>query len=300
MKSNIRFSALLIAIFLFCSALFPSLRALQADFTARNGYAHASDDHRPIRILFIGNSYTFVNNIPLLASALAAKESRPLETESVTEGGATLKLHWQKGDALRAIRQGPWDYVVLQEHSTLGPKAVVNGIAQINDPGDFYQYARLFDREIKRVGAKTIFYLTWARRNAPQNQAILTRTYTTIAVDLQAQIAPVGVAWANAMRANPDLVLHQEDLSHPNSTGSYLAACVFYSMIYHKSPVGLTSKIAQTGIDPKNAVNAKSSAKSSVQGETLLVNLSAPDAAFLQNVAWQTVTQQDNKPARIF
>src|SRR5215216_2269984 len=132
MKSNIRFTALLIAIFLFCSAFFPSLRALQADFTAHNLSALASDNQGPLHVLFIGNSYTFVNNLPRLVAALAANEARPLQTESVTEGGATLKLHWQKGDALRAIRQGHWDYVVLQEHSTLGSKVVTNGIAQLN------------------------------------------------------------------------------------------------------------------------------------------------------------------------
>jgi len=229
----------------------------------------ATDDKKPkIHILFIGNSYTFVNDLPTQLETLASNEIRPVVADSVTEGGATLKKHWNDGKALAAIKKGGWDYVVLQEHSTFGSTLVVNDIAQLNDPTDFYTYARLFDAEIKKVGAKTLFYMTWARQNAPQNQAIIAKTYMTIAGELHDDVVPVGLGWATSLKERPSLLLYQADKSHPNPDGTFLAACVFYVKLYHKSPAGFFGSI----------------------------DVTAHDAKFLQTVAWETVQQQNEQP----
>ncbi len=70
-----------------------------------------------IRVLFIGNSYTYVNDLPWLTQQLAesAKETRTLETEMVVVGGATLKSHWKRGKALRLLKAKQWDYVGVAE-----------------------------------------------------------------------------------------------------------------------------------------------------------------------------------------
>ena len=234
-----------------------------------------------LRILFIGNSYTYFNNLPQLVAGLAASANprRRMETEMVTVGGATLKSLWEGGRALEAIKLGGWNYVVLQEQSTLGVAPVVDGIPQIADPKTFHEYARLFDAEIKKAGAKTIFYLTWARQNAPEKQALLTEAYQKIAKELNATVAPVGVAWENALKENPRLTLHNPDKSHPTPMGSYLAACVFYATIYGKSPVGLSAHITGAVVDQTGKVIG-------AQGE--LVNLSKDDAALLQKITWET------------
>lgn len=231
-----------------------------------------------IRVLFIGNSYTFVNNLPGLLIELSAHESKPLDAEMIAEGGATLANQWNEGKALAAIQRGGWDYVVLQEQSTLGSGAVVNGIDQIGDPATFHDYVRLFNTEIQKVGAKTLLYLTWARQNAPQNQALLTNAYMGIADELHTMVAPVGIAWQNALKANPRLILHQDDGSHPDTAGSYLAACVFYATIYNKSPEGLPAHVSSTLVDSFGVLQ---------QGD---VNLSLSDALFLQQIAWQTIS----------
>jgi len=46
-------------------------------------------------------------------------------------------------------------------------------------------------------------------------------------------------AGVGIMAADPKLVLHQADNSHPNPKGSYLAACVFYTTLLDRNPVGL-------------------------------------------------------------
>jgi hypothetical protein len=246
--------------------------------------AAISNEAGKLRVLFIGNSYTYFNNLPQMVAELSksASKQKPIDAEMFTVGGSTLKSLWESGKALDVLKRSKWDYVVLQEQSTLGPAPMVNGEVRINDPKTFHEFARQFDAEIKKAGAKTVFYLTWARQNAPQTQAALTDAYLSIAKELNAIAAPAGIAWQTAMKVRPDFALHVIDKSHPNPAGSYLAACVFYASLYGKSPEGLPARITGTIVDHTGKV-------SDAQGE--LVNLSKEDAAFLQRVAWQIVQQ---------
>jgi len=237
-----------------------------------------------LRVLFIGNSYTYFNNLPQMLAGLAAsaKPPRSIETEMVTVGGATLKSLWAGGKPQEALTHGKWDYVVLQEQSTLGMGQVVNGIPQISDPKNFHESARMIDAEVKKLGAKPIFYMTWARKDSPEKQPLLTDAYQRIGKELNDTVVPVGMAWEAALKARPDFTLHVADKSHPNPAGSYLAACVFYATLYGQSPEGLSSRIIGTIIDHTGKV-------SDTQGE--LINLNKEDAAFLQKIAWQTMRQ---------
>lgn len=237
---------------------------------------------KPTRVLFIGNSYTYFNNLPQLLSGLAAsaKPPRMIETDMVTAGGATLKLLWSGGKPQAALAGSKWDYVVLQEQSTLGLTRVVDGIPQIGDPKNFHDAVRLIDPEIKKTGAKPLLYMTWARKDSADKQPLLTDAYQSIGKELGDTVVPVGLAWQAALKARPSFELHVADKSHPTPAGSYLAACVFYATLFGKSPEGLAARITGTIIDHTGKVGDS-------QGE--LVTLSKEDAAFLQKIAWDTV-----------
>src|SRR4051812_20940630 len=214
---------------------------------------------KPLRVLFIGNSYTFFNGgMGTLVQSLAAavKGGRPLEYVEVTKGGQTLEGHWADGKALAQIRKGGWDFVVLQEHS----------LRPLQDREKMYTYAKRFDDEIRKVGAKTVFYETWARKNRPETQSGLDAAYTGIAREVTAMVAPAGLAWQAALKVNPNLSLHIADLSHPTPAGSYLNACVFYETFFGRSPEGL----------PRTIRNAAGK---------VLVDLSETDATLLQHAA---------------
>jgi hypothetical protein len=240
--------------------------------------SNRTEPDQKMRVLFIGNSYTYFNNLPEMFSKLVASTGTAIETEMVARGGATLQQHWEEGVALKTLKQGHWDYVVLQEQSLL----------PINDPATMYKYAKMFDAEIKQVGAKTVFYLTWARQNRPETQAALTEAYMKISKELGAMVASAGIAWQSAIKENPQLVLHLPDQSHPNSAGSYLTACVFYSLLFSKSPENLPGRVEGRSAKTDGRINEESSE---------LVNLSKTDALFLQRIAWQTV-KGSNKEAR--
>jgi hypothetical protein len=185
----------------------------------------------PTRILFIGNSFTNRNDLPGMLARLAAADKPPrvVQTDRVIANGMSLKAHWNNGAAREAICGSKWDYVILQEGST----------SPLKNKQRMHESITLFDAVIREAGAKTVLYLTWARQPEWERQAELTEAYLNIGRQLDALIAPVGVAWQQALKAHPDLVLHDKDNSHPNLAGSYLAACVFFATLFRSSPVGI-------------------------------------------------------------
>ena len=193
----------------------------------------ASNPESPsTRILFIGNSYTSRNQLPRLLAGLAATAEAParVEVDSIVAGGASLRRHWNAGRAQTAMATTAWDYVVLQEQSTL----------PVKNPVRYHENVRLFAAEIARRGARTVLYLTWSRQPAPQTQELITRAVTDIAAEVGARVVPVGPAWHAAMRQDGELVLYTDDGSHPTPAGSFLAACVFLASLFNQRPSGFS------------------------------------------------------------
>ena len=190
-----------------------------------------TDVTEPLRVLFIGNSYTYCHQMPAMIGRLAAAagDVRPFEYKTVVRGGETLEGHWKRGEALAKIREGGWDVVVLQEQS----------LRPVQDTARFHEYARLFAAAIEKAGARTCFYLTWAREHTPERQPDYNEACLSIARELGAMAAPAGIAWQNARKENPTWPLYAGDRSHPRPLGAYLTACVFYGTLYGRSPVGL-------------------------------------------------------------
>jgi hypothetical protein len=195
--------------------------------------AKKSRGRGPMKILFIGNSFTARNDLPGLIARLAEARGKALEHRLIQAGGASLRAHWNAGKAAEAIRDGGYDAVVLQEQSTL----------PVKNAARMHENVRLFDGVIKAAGAKTVLYMTWARLNAPDSQQAITDAYTAIGKELGAAVAPVGIAWERFLRDNDRPVLHDRDQSHPTLAGSYLAACVFLAALLNESPVGVGDNV---------------------------------------------------------
>jgi hypothetical protein len=181
----------------------------------------ACESHAATRILFVGNSFTYVNggiDARLGRMAPSSKASR------LGMPGYTLEQHWKDGEALRAIREGGWGYVVLQEQSQTPVLA----------SGKFREYAREFDREIRRSGASTILLMTWERPDSVGygvTSAGLVAAFTAVGAELGVKVAPAGLAFARSLRERPSLLLYSQD-GHPTRYGTYLAACVLYGTIF--------------------------------------------------------------------
>ena len=180
-----------------------------------------SEAGQSLDVLFIGNSFTSRNNLPQLVAALVAPR-HSLRSATIYAGGASLRRHWNAGLAQRTLASQPWDRVVLQEQSTLPLKS----------PQRYHENVRLFAPEIAANGATPILYLTWSRASVPDAQRDLTHAVESIAREIGAGVAPVGVAWQAVRTRHPDVTLYDADGSHPTPAGSYLAACVFAGTLF--------------------------------------------------------------------
>lgn len=194
-----------------------------------------------MRALFVGNSFTARNDVPGMIARMAQSCGESLEHVLISAGGASLRRHWNKGDAQLAMKEGNFDFVVLQEQSTL----------PVKNAGRMFENVRLFDEAIRAAGSRTVLYMTWARQHEPQNQRVIAEAYTAIGAEIGATVAPVGLAWERFLASHAIPVLHDKDGSHPTLAGSYLAACVLFSVLFHRSPVGLAAPAR--GLTPEDA-----------------------------------------------
>ena len=180
----------------------------------------AQDQKDTLKVLFVGNSYIFVSNIPQLASQISDSTNTKLLTSMSTVGGARLSYHWRGERGLQTkeiIKNGDFDIVVLQEQS----------LGTIEYPDSFFIYANKLCDYIKACGAKPYFYMTWARERIPQQQKIISTAYQKAAKENDAGIVRVGEAWALARQLRPDVELYMFDGSHQSPLGAFLSACMF-------------------------------------------------------------------------
>jgi hypothetical protein len=218
---------------------------------ASTGPASASPGRRrePFRVLFVGNSLTYENDLARLVAALsrAAGDDPPLEATSVAYGGFALEDHLVQGDAPRAIAQGGWDVVILQQGPSTLPESRVNLI----------EYTRRFDPLIRAVGARPALYGVWpdASRRFAFDDGI--ESYRQAAAAVDGMLFPVALSWKRAWEEDPSLPLYGPDQFHPSRLGTYMAALVIYAELRDQSPVGLPFHISLPNftyqVDPAQA-----------------------------------------------
>lgn len=191
-----------------------------------------------LSVLFIGNSYTYFNDMPHMLVKMA--EADPdnhtrFVVQAVTRGGIGLKELWQDGNAPHIIQSRHWNYVVLQEQSfwAMFPQSV----------HDTSAVASQFTDEIRKAHARELLFTTWPRKPDShwyqdestrflQSPAYMHRQFNEqtkqLASRLSATAIPVADYWMAVLNKDPQFPLYMEDGSHPSPAGSYLVALVFY------------------------------------------------------------------------
>ncbi len=187
-----------------------------------------------LRVLFVGNSHTFTNNVPDLVAKLAqgADVDRPLMAKSEAPGGTSFQMHWNNGRVQQLLGDVKWDLVVLQDQSAMP------NLSRQQRQQETLPFARMLNEKIKESGARTVLFMTWGYRDDPAGLQRARDTYQELAADLKADLVPVGTAWEKSLAARPDTALWGPDGNHASMSGSYLAACAFFAAFYGKSPAG--------------------------------------------------------------
>jgi hypothetical protein len=203
---------------------------------------------QPVRLLFIGNSFTQRNDLPGLVAGMAAERGIAIQHELISAGGASLRMHWNAGRAAQAIAKGGYDYVVLQEQSTL----------PVKNAQRMAENVRLFAEAIQQAGSKTVLYMTWARQHARQTQQAIAEAYQSIGKEIGAIVVPVGLVWQSFLVNHKQPILYDRDQSHPTLAGSYLAACVFLATLLKENPQGI--EFGPAGLTPQDKAALQSAA----------------------------------------
>lgn len=204
------------------------------------------------RVLFIGNSYTYVNNLPQILADMATSAGDTLVYDMSAPGGASFFNHADPNQeqnygihTLAKIRAGGWDYVVLQEQS----------MGAATPPSQYYMYSYPYARQLVdsiryyNPCAEPVFYMTWGRKNGlPDNcdttwppyctyramDSVIRARYMLMADSNHATVSPVGAVWRYLRDHHPSINLYDADESHPSPEGSYAGACSFYTAIFKK------------------------------------------------------------------
>jgi hypothetical protein len=202
--------------------------------------ALAKSDRPGLRILFVGNSFTFYNDMPAMVHQLASADSGAPQVFSVEYTAPSWSLRKAaEDDELEAlIDSARWDVVVLQDRS-----------AYLSYSREWWgqetlPFALDLRRDAAAAGAETMVFMTWGYEHGNGSgdsydgmQARIADGYEELADLLSADVAPIGLAWAAAVRDRPDLDLWKRDGHHPTREGSYLAACVFYRELTGRDPL---------------------------------------------------------------
>jgi hypothetical protein len=224
--------------------------------------------------IFIGNSFFYYNNgmpghVSLLEKAADPEHRQDYRATMVTIGGSGFDWHdvesYFRPNAIGSYSFDEHNNIVFNDSGKLFDAAVMMDCSQCpihpRLKAVFTEYARKDSDIVRAHGAKPVLFMSWAYADRPEMTAELAEAYTVAGNANNALVIPAGLAFARVREKQPELNLYASDKRHPSLAGTYLAACTVFAALTGRSPVG-NSYLA--GIDP-------------------------PTAAFLQQVAWDTV-----------
>jgi hypothetical protein len=245
-----------------------------------------------LRALFIGNSYMGVNNLPQMVQDLSNSLGDVLIYDSNTPGGQTFQMQAANPVNYQKMAAQEWDYIILQGQSQ-EPSFPFD---QVNSQTLPYAVQLADSAKAIQPCSQVNYFMTWGRQNGdPQWDSIntfdkmntrLRDAYLRIADSANAAVSPVGVAWKYVRDNYPVINLYQQDGSHPSLTGSYLAACVFYSSLYHKPSTGSTYN---PGIDLADALLMQQIASSIVLDSLSTWKLIHSDSTLQANASYSSI-----------
>ena len=191
-----------------------------------------------LKVLFIGNSLTYTNNLPRTVAQLAnSAGAQPCYCYSISYPNFALEDHYDSREAVTALEDEAWDFVVMQQGPSALPSSKEHLIA----------WAGVFDEMIDENGATPIMYGVWPQWDRDFDFPNVTDSYRSAATAIDGLFAPAGEAWQLAWAQDSTLPLYSGDGFHPSTMGTYLAALTIFQRIYGRSPEGVQATAVVNG-----------------------------------------------------
>lgn len=189
-----------------------------------------------MKVLFIGNSHTYFNDMPHLFSDMCRKTGEAeTDVTMIAYSGRTLAWHEKEYFSVRFnLLYGNYDYCVIQQAAHPFPPEE-----------ETIPHAERLIKLCKSVGTAPVLYMTWAEKEKPENQRNMIDTYTKLANETGTLLAPIGRIWAKIRERYPDIELYYRDGQHASVYGDYLIAATFFAVIVK----GDVSKLDDMALD---------------------------------------------------
>lgn len=182
---------------------------------------------KTIKVLFIGNSHTYVNSMPKIFMDIANSDLVKVEACMNAHPGWYLKQHLENPEAKFNILYGGYDYIVLQEHAH-----------PFDSNNSYFDSIRGLNEFIKQTSSKLVISTTWAEEKYPENFANMMEKHRTIAKELGCLLSPVDEKWLNCLKNNPEIKLYGPDGEHASLAGSTLVAKTLWTTIKEDLELG--------------------------------------------------------------
>lgn len=177
---------------------------------------------RDYRILFVGNSLTYTNDLPNLVSAVAAENGRKISVETIAFPNYSLEDHWNDGKIQTMIASGKYNFVIVQQ----GPSSQDEGRVMLQDYGA--KLAKLCSQH----KTKLVFYMVWPAISNYKSFDGVIQNYTDAATHAKAILCPVGKRWKEYIDTTNDYLYYGPDGFHPSLKGSEVAAAIIYKTLF--------------------------------------------------------------------
>jgi len=222
-------------------------------------------------VLFVGNSFTYRNNLPQMVAMISDSAQIKLVTKASVSSGAKISDHWLGIGDLKTkeiIHEEKFDIVILQGQS----------MAPMSHPDSFTIYRKLFCDYVKENGAEPFIFSSWAPQKLHKYQEELTRAYLEKSREINAKVLPIGPAWTLAQQLKPSIGLLSSDGRHPTILGTFLTACVITKTLTGEIPENLPTYFATIKLKEES-------------GEWVYLSIS--DIIFCQEITNQIVTNKN-------
>jgi lysophospholipase L1-like esterase len=173
------------------------------------------------KILFVGNSLTYTNDLPDLVTKSAKTKGQTIQATMLAHPNYALEDHWNDGQLQKLIEKEKYDFVIVQQ----GPSSQAEGRAMLLNDG----------KRIKSIcdqnNSKLVFFIVWpAKPNLHMMDGVI-KNYTDAAAETQSILCPVGEVWKERFEAG-DYSYYGPDEFHPSFAGSESAAKIIVEALF--------------------------------------------------------------------
>lgn len=210
------------------------------------------------RVLFIGNSHTYENDLPKMLTALARLAGdTALRATAVALPNYSLEDHYYVGTAGKALQRSSWEFVVMQQGTSAAPSSQFH----------LKTWASQFDPLIRAAGAEPVMYQIWPHALERFNAPAALESYHDAAVEIAGILAPAGDGFTAGLEEDTEIGVYAADGLHASYRGTYIAAAVILERLTGFAPESLPPTIPGFSEDT-SVVRALQRASATALGRT--------------------------------